>query len=282
MADVWTLVDLLKTTADYLQNKGVDNPRLDAERLLSHLLEMDRVHLYLNFDRPMEAAELDAYRALVKRRAAREPLQYILGETEFWSLPMTVNPSVLIPRADTEVLVEEAIARLSDTASLLDAGAGSGAIGIALAHEKPGIDVTALDLSPAALKVVQCNAQRNDVAERVSLLEGDLCRLPAQRWDMIVSNPPYVPEDTYPTLMPEVRDFEPSLAVTIAGDGLACYRALATQAETALNPGGWLLVEVGVDQAKAVLQLFEQAGLTECFSRADYGGIERVVGGRRP
>ncbi len=279
---VWTVLELLKTTAEYLDGKGVDNGRLDAERLLAQVLELDRVGLYMQFDRPMQDEELTAYRALVKRRASREPLQYIQGETEFWSLPMLVTPAVLIPRSDTEILVEEALKRLPENPRILDVGAGSGAIGIALAHEKSDAEVTALDLSAEALEVVARNADLNGVRDRLKTIQGDLAQLPEGPWDMVVSNPPYIPLADYETLMPEVRDYEPALALKAGEDGLGCYRALADQVQRILAPGGWILLEVGIGQATDVADFLRKAGLTDVSVRADYGGVDRVVCGRRP
>ena len=242
MTERWTVLKLLQWTADYFRDKGIESPRLDAELLLSATLEMDRVALYVNFERPLIADELARYRKKVRRRADREPLQYILGETEFWSLPFSVNPAVLIPRADTEVLVEEALKGIDGCSSVLDVGTGSGAIAVALAHEKPEIKVTALDCSEDALEVARGNARRNGVVERVVCLAGDLNSLPPGPFDMIVSNPPYIPSRDWEQLMPEVRDHEPRLALDGGDDGLEAYRRIAVQALKILSPGGWLLL----------------------------------------
>jgi release factor glutamine methyltransferase len=276
----WTVLKLLQWTAEYFRDKGIESPRLDAELLLSATLELDRVALYVNFERPLIADELARYREKVRRRADREPLQYILGETEFWSLPFSVNPAVLIPRADTEVLVEEALKRIDGCSSVLDVGTGSGAIAVALAHEKPEIKVTALDCSQDALEVARGNARRNGVVERVACLAGDLNSLPPGPFDMIVSNPPYIPSRDWEQLMPEVRDHEPRLALDGGDDGLEAYRRIAVQALKILSPGGWLLVEVGIGQAAVVSALFKAAGLTEVVQRDDYAGIPRVVMGQ--
>ena len=280
MTERWTVLKLLQWTADYFRDKGIESPRLDAELLLSATLELDRVALYVNFERPLIADELARYREKVRRRADREPLQYILGETEFWSLPFSVNPAVLIPRADTEVLVEEALKEIDGCSSVLDVGTGSGAIAVALAHEKPEIKVTALDCSEDALEVARGNARRNGVVERVACLAGDLNSLPPGPFDMIVSNPPYIPSRDWEQLMPEVRDHEPRLALDGGDDGLEAYRRIAVQALKILSPGGWLLVEVGIGQAAVVSALFKAAGLTEVVQRDDYAGIPRVVMGQ--
>lgn len=280
MAETWTVLKILKWTTEYFAEKGIESARLEAELLLTATLVMDRVGLYVNFERPLDAKELSDYREKVRRRANREPVQYILGETEFWSLPIKVSPAVLIPRADTEVLVEEAVKKCASPAHILDVGTGSGAIAIALAHEFSECRVTALDCSKDALAIASDNAVSNNVAERVTCLEGDLRDLPKGPFDMMVSNPPYIPTRDWETLMPEVRDHEPRLALDGGGDGLEAYRQLAVQAGQILTAGGWLLVEVGVNQAKDVSALFRAAGLVEVAQRDDYAGIPRVVMGK--
>ena len=280
MAERWTVLKILQWTADYFSGKEIDSARLEAELLLAATLDLDRVGLYVNFERPLNSDELAAFRERVKRRAQREPVQYILGETEFWSLMFNVNPAVLVPRADTEVLVEEALARIEGPVRVLDVGTGSGAIAIALAHEKPEIEVTALDCSESALEVARDNARRNGVAERVTCLVGDLASLPPGPFAMVVSNPPYIPSRDWQKLMPEVRDHEPRLALDGGDDGLEAYRQLVIQARQVLTPGGWLLVEVGINQAPDVSALFKAAGLIEIGQRNDYSGIPRVVMGR--
>ncbi len=279
MSDVWTLLKLLRWITEFFSEKGIDNPRLDAELLLAHVLQFDRVGLYLNFERPLIASELDEIRPLVKRRGQREPLQYLLGSCEFWSLPFEVTPAVLIPRADTEILVEEALAHAGEQGHLLDVGTGSGAIVISLATELPGWQLSGLDISSAALEVAGRNAVANGVAERLQFLHADLAELPCQQYDLIVSNPPYIAQAEWDALMPEVRCFEPRQALVAAADGLACYQQLSSQAASHLNPGGWLLVEIGYQQAAAVQQLFVTAGLQDVFVRNDYAGQPRVVGG---
>jgi release factor glutamine methyltransferase len=280
LSERWTVLKILQWTADYFAEKGIGSARLEAELLLAATLDLDRVGLYVNFERPLNARELAGYREKVSRRSSREPVQYILGETEFWSLPFKVNPAVLIPRADTEVLVEEALKRIKAPARVLDVGTGSGAIAVALAHEMPEIEVTALDCSEAALETARANAATNNVSARVSFVPGDLRDLPAGPFEVIVSNPPYIPTRDWEDLMPEVREHEPRLALDGGADGLEAYRQLAVQAGSVLAPEGWLLVEVGINQAKDVAALFKAAGLTDVGTRNDYAGIPRVVMGR--
>jgi release factor glutamine methyltransferase len=282
LKETWTVLKVLQWTAGYLKDRGIDNGRLDAELLLAEVLQLDRVGLYLNYDRPLQADELVAYRGLVGRRSRREPLQYILGRAEFWSLTFAVGPSVLIPRPDTEVLVEEALRRVKADGTILDVGTGSGAIAVALAHELPAARLIGIDISASALQVAAENARHQGVAERVELRQVDLACLPPGPFDLIVANPPYIPTQDLAGLMPEVRDYEPSSALAGGTDGLDCYRLLAGQAIDRLLPGGWLLVEVGIGQAAAVREFFIAAGLREGFCHNDLSGIPRVVGGRSP
>ncbi|MDT8440228.1 MAG: peptide chain release factor N(5)-glutamine methyltransferase [Desulfuromonadales bacterium] len=276
----WTVLRILKWTADYFGRSGIDSPRLDAELLLAAALDLDRVGLYLNYDRPLQESELDRYRAAVRRRIRQEPVAYILGRTEFWSLDLKVGPDVLIPRADTEVLVEEILAVTSRPhMRLLDIGTGSGAIALAVAHERPDWRVTAIDLSPAALAIARGNADNLGLAGQITFAVADLAALPAGPFDLLVSNPPYIPTGDWQTLMPDVRDHEPRLALDGGADGLTAYRLLAGQAPQLLAPGGWLLVEVGQGQAAAVAELFAAAGLDRVGVRDDYAGIARVVKG---
>lgn len=280
MSETWTLLRILRWTTDYFTDKGIDNPRLDAELLLAHILKLDRVGLYLNYDRPLNAEELDTVRPLVKKRGQREPLQYLLGKTEFWSLEFNVSPAVLIPRGDTEILVEEALARADDSGKLLDVGTGSGAVVISLASELPDWQLTGLDLSAEALAQAQENVAKHEVGNRVELVQGNLAELPPYQYDLIVSNPPYIAETEWDELMPEVRCFEPQMALLAENDGLACYQHLTRQAASNLNRNGWLLVEIGYKQADAVKELFSAVGLSSVFVRDDYAGQPRVVGGQ--
>ncbi|MDZ4184730.1 MAG: peptide chain release factor N(5)-glutamine methyltransferase [Desulfuromonadales bacterium] len=283
MREAWTVLDLLKWTANYFAGKGIESGRLDAELLLAEILQLNRIGLYLNFDRPVNSDELTAFRALIERRARREPLAYILGRCEFWSLTFKVTPDVLIPRGDTETLVEAALKVLPQGGALLDIGVGSGAIALAIAHERPDAQVEGIDLSPAALAIAIENAQRLGLADKVVLRHGDLFALDSSRqYDVIVSNPPYIAIGEQATLMPEVRDFEPALALFAGADGLNCYRALIPAARGALKSSGTLLVEVGAGQAAAVAELFAVAGYTEIVTSRDLAGIERVVVGQKP
>ncbi len=281
MAETWTVLRILEWTSDYFRQQGIESSRLDAELLLAETLDLDRVGLYLHYDRPLDRNELTAYRALVKRRAGREPVAYILGRVEFWSLPFRVTPDVLIPRPDTEVLIEEALQHIEGECRILDIGLGSGAIAIALAHEKKDAAVAGIDISPQAVAIAGENARRNGVADRVDFSLGNLEDFSGGPYDLIVSNPPYIPHADLQNLMPDVRDYEPAAALDGGTDGFEAYRAILGQAPGELAKGGRLLVEVGLGQADAVRQLFAAAGLADIRIRNDYGGIPRVVSGMK-
>jgi len=276
----WDVLKILNWTKGYLAEKGVENPRLEAEWLLCEALSLDRVGLYLNFDKPLSDAELASYRSMVTRRAKREPLQYILGSQEFMGLDFQVTPAVLIPRHDTEVLVTEAVNRGQSARSILDIGAGSGCVAVAIAKALPAAEVCAVDISAEALAVARANAERHEAS--VQFFQGSLLEpFAGRRFDMIVSNPPYIPKAELETLQPEVRAFEPQNALDGGVDGLDFYRTIVAGAPDHLNPGGWLLFEVGAGQAPDVLGLLKDAGFTEgCFTAQDPAEIERVAGGR--
>ena len=279
--DNWTTLKILAWTKGYLAAKGVENARLEAEWMLCAATGLDRVGLYLNFDKPLNSVELATYRSMVARRARREPLQHILGTQEFCGLEFQVTPEVLIPRHDTETLVTEALARVPGARSVLDIGVGSGCIAVVLAQQLSGAAVTAIDISAVALELARRNADHNGVD--IEFLHGSLLTPVAGRcFDLIVSNPPYIPSADIEQLEPEVRDNDPRCALDGGVDGLDIYRALIPAAVRCLNPGGWLLVEVGVGQAGAVAELFRAvAEYGEVITARDPGDIERVVGARR-
>ncbi|HEY6007164.1 MAG TPA: peptide chain release factor N(5)-glutamine methyltransferase [Geobacteraceae bacterium] len=279
--EIWTIRRVLEWTKGYLAEKGVENARLEAEWLLAAATGHDRVGLYVNFDQPLTEAELAVCRGAVVRRARREPLQYILGSQEFCGLEFAVTPAVLIPRHDTEVLVEEARKRAAATARVLDIGVGSGCIAVALAKTLPQAEVWGVEQSTAALEVAEGNAARHGV--RLTLFEGSLFEpFGEARFDLILSNPPYIPTADLETLQPEVRDYEPRAALDGGMDGLDYYRRIVPAAPEHLETGGWLIVEVGLGQAEAVRGMLATAGFTDTFTSRDPGGIERVVGGRLP
>lgn len=276
----WTIRGLLAWIAQDFGALGIPSARLDAELLVGAALGLLRVKLYLDLDRPLLPEELARVRALVVRRRKREPVAYIVGEREFYRRSYEVTPAVLIPRPDTETLIERALELLpaGSTARVLDLCTGSGAIAITLAAERSELHLTATDLSAAALEVARRNAERHGVGARCEFLQGDLFAplAAAAHFEVIVANPPYIPEPEIETLQPEVRH-EPRLALASGEDGLSHLERLCSSARTFLAPGGALLFEVGRGQAKQVRSWLEAAGLREVTARKDLGGIERVV-----
>lgn len=276
--EIWTPLKVLTWTASFLTEKGVENARREAEWLLCAATGLDRMGLYLNFDRPLRDDELATYRAMVSRRARREPLQHILGSQEFDGLELVVTPAVLIPRHDTELLVETATRQHPRATTVLDIGTGSGCIAIALAKRLPQAAITAIDLSPDALAVARHNAEQHHAG--IEFLLGSFFKpVAGRRFDLIVSNPPYIPTADLAALQPEVRDFDPALALDGGPDGLDAYRQLLSDAPQHLNPGGWMLVEVGAGQDIDVASLFAARGFDAILSEPDQAGIQRVVGG---
>jgi release factor glutamine methyltransferase len=274
-----TLGEVLRRSTEYLERKGVDSPRPDAERLLAHALGLERIQLYTEFDRPLTEAELAPARALVERRGAREPLAYILGEWGFRHLLLKTDARALVPRPETEVLVERALALLEGVAEprVVDVGTGTGAIALALAQELPGARVTALDVSPDALALARENAERTGLD--VELRQADAREgLPGGPYDLVASNPPYVEADELPELQPEVRDFEPRIAVV--GEGLP--EAVATAARDALRPGGAFVMEIHAAHGPRVAASLQQLGFGDVVLTPDLAGRDRVVEGRLP
>lgn len=276
---VWTIGRLLKETKDYFQYKGLDTPRLDAEVLLAHVLGVDRLYLYVHFDQPLERQELARYREAVRRRARREPVAYITGEKEFMGLAFQVTPAVLIPRPETELVVETAVTLLASHPGPLvaDLGTGSGAIAVAVLKKLPAARAVAVDASPAALAVAQANARRHGVAQRLEFVAGDfLSPLAGRRFDALLTNPPYIASADMARLPPEVR-WEPAAALAGGQDGLDFYCRLAAEGTAYLTSGGYVVCEVGQGQAPAVVRLLRAAGLAVVDVRRDLAGIERVV-----
>jgi len=274
----------MQWSGTYLQEKGVERGRLDAEHLLAHVLGVKRLQLYLQHDRPLDREELDHFRPLLRRRAEREPLQYILGHAAFRELELAVDRRVLIPRPETEVLVDEVLAWAAglgeDALTAVDLGTGSGAIALALAHEGPFRQVVATDASPDALAVAQENARATGLADTVHFREGSLFQPLAagEAFDVIVSNPPYVAEAEAGMLEPEVAEWEPSQALFGGPDGMAVIRALVAGAGAHLVAGGLLALEIGAGQAGLVVAEVEGTGEYEDVRvRRDLAGRERVV-----
>jgi len=283
----WTVLSLLTWAAEYLTDKGFDEARLTADLLLAHVLGLHRMDLYLQYDRPLIEHELAAFKAAFKRRLEHEPLQYITGEAGFMGYVLEVTPAVLIPRPETEALVEvccETLGRMGLAApSVLDVGTGSGNVAIAIASRLPQAVVRAFDVSGEALELARRNVARH-VPGRVSLEHGDLFG-DVRAWrgfDLVVSNPPYVSQAEFPGLQPEIREFEPRLAVTDEGDGLRFVQRLCEVAASLLRPGGVLCVEIASDQGARAMEIAGTCGLEHAEVLPDLGRLPRILRAQAP
>jgi release factor glutamine methyltransferase len=289
--DNWTVLAALRWTTGFFESRGALSPRVDSELLLADILGIERIHLYVQYDRPLSAEEREKFRGVVSRRGRGEPVQYILCEQEFWSLPFKVTQDVLIPRPETEILVDHAlkIARdmgRPDGLTVADVGTGSGAIAIAVASELAGVRVVAGDISHEALAVAQHNAQLNDQSGRIQFVGGDGL-LPLVRanegapFDLVLSNPPYITDGEFPDVMREVREWEPRQALTAGAEGLDVIVPLVRAAAGgALKPGGAILLEIGSrNQADRVAEFLETSKFEGVRIQDDYAGKARVVVG---
>ena len=313
---IWTIGRILKWTEQYFKDKGIESPRLDAEVLLAHVLEKQRIYLYVHFDEPLQPAELAAYREMVKQRVLRVPVAQILGEKEFMGLTFKVTADTLVPRPDTEILVQAAVERLkamkgeksatgvladesaaeepaegqpvggadaeqevAEPLHIADIGTGSGAICLSVLRYLAGTVADTVDISPAARAVAEENAASLGLADRVTFHTGDLLQpLVGMTFAAILSNPPYIPEADIATLAPEVRLKEPHTALSGGQDGLDFYRRLAKEAPAMLVPGGFMAFEVGIHQAEPVAALAKANPLiARTEILPDYAGIDRVV-----
>lgn len=285
--DTWTVARVLAFAASDFQKRGIESPRLEADLLLAEILGVDRIRLIIESSRPLSEDELSRYKALIVRRRADEPTAYILGRREFFGAQFRVTSDVLIPRADTEILVEVALERTSHRAlsgRALDLCTGSGCVGLSFARTRRTWEMTLTDISEAALAVARHNALELGLVWGVRFLPSDLVSglRKDERFELITANPPYIPSAEIPTLEPMVRDYEPKLALDGGTDGLDFYAPLLRGALLHLVPGGVLAVEVGAGQAEAVAHLFERSGFSDIGRSKDFGGHERVVSGRAP
>ena len=280
MSKKQTIGVLVQLTKQYFQERGIENPRLDAEVLLCHVMNLERIDLYVRFDQPLEEQELSSYRDLVRRRSSGEPIAYLLGEKEFMGHTFKVSPAVLIPRPDTEILVEAAVNRLAEYPEprFLDIGVGSGAILLSVLKAIPYAKGIGVDLSPDALLIAKENATTLGVNHRAGFLLGDtLAPIDDRKVQGILSNPPYIPTGDMRTLQKEVK-LEPKLALDGGLDGLNIYRKLLLDGKNYLLPGGFLMMEMGIHQAEPITKIALEMGWIELEPpRKDYGGIERVV-----
>ena len=277
-------INLLSKSIQYLKKYNVENARLDAEYIFAYVLGVKRISLMLNFDEEISEENKNLIRQYIVRRGKyREPLQYIVKEWEFYGYPIKVDGRVLIPRQDTEILVEQCIFLMKEKENpkILDIGTGSGAISIALAKELPESEVLGLDVSDDALKMAVINRELNNVSNLKFLKSNVFQHVREKNYDLIVSNPPYIPVEEYNELMPEVKEYEPRMALTDGGDGYYFYKKISEESVNYLKNGGYLAFEVGYNQGETVSQLMEKNGFQIIGRVADYGGIERVIIGRK-
>jgi release factor glutamine methyltransferase len=279
-----TVLEAINRSTEFLEKKNIESPRTNAEHLLAHVLKCKRLDLYLAFDRPLKENETDIYRELIVRRGKTEPLQYIVGTVEFYGLEFKVNPSVLIPRPETELLIEKILESVNkeDSLKILDIGTGSGNIAVSLAKNLSNSTLTAIDISEDAIEVAEENSELNNINGQISFYKIDFVNeqgFNESNFDLIVSNPPYVSINDYSELSPELKDHEPKIALTDNKDGLNFYSEISKKARTLLNKNGKLFFEVGMGQAEEVKTILIQNSFSDIEIFKDYSNIERVVKG---
>jgi release factor glutamine methyltransferase len=284
----WTILSLIRWSEEYLAEKGIDSPRLNAELLLASVLGYKRIDLYTRFDKPLLREELDRYKALFVRRIKKEPLQYILGYADFYGRRFWVRPGVLIPRPETEHIIEATIELLKEkdiqSPRILDIGTGSGCIAVTLAAEIEGASITAVDVSDSALICAGENAAQHAMEDKIAFKKVNILdpysAIPdSGLYDFIVTNPPYIPLREWEKLPDEIKVHEPKYALTDEKDGLTFLRRLAELAPATLKPGGWLICEIGFGQFDEVRELFDRSGVREIKHWHDLAGIKRIIGG---
>ncbi len=279
---VWTIKEILLWTHNYFSSKKIDSPRLTAELLLSKVLNIDRISLYTNFDKPLSKDELSNFKQLIKRRISGEPTAYILGEKEFWSLKFKVNKHTLIPRPETEILVEkvvEYVNSINTPVSILEIGTGSGNIAVSLAKELQNSTIFSIDISLEALKIAKFNSKKHNVSERVFFINSNITDSlkNIKYFDIIVSNPPYIKSNSIDKLQVEIKDFEPLSALNGGSDGLKFYIEILKKAKSFLKENGKIFFEVGDrPQGKEVVNIAEKLGFFEAVLFNDYSNLTRV------
>ncbi len=279
-----TILEIINLSTDFLNNKGVESPRINVELLLAYVLNCKRLDLYLKFDQPLKEEELAIYRELLKRRGRREPLQYIVGDVEFYGLEFKVNPSVLIPRPETEILVETVIenSNKDEELKILDIGTGSGNIAVSISKHLVNSKVWGIDSSNEAINVAKENSKINLVDERTIYFQKDILNrfeIEESDFDIIVSNPPYISKNDYNDLLPELKNYEPVSALTDEKNGLTFYKEISIKANKLLKSGGKIFFEVGQGQHTEVKNILERNNFINIKLKKDYSNIERVVYG---
>ncbi|MDI6767540.1 MAG: peptide chain release factor N(5)-glutamine methyltransferase [Bacteroidota bacterium] len=284
----WTILSLIDWSTNHLIEKGFDDARLNVELLLCSVLKCSRIDLYLKFDKILSSKELADFKSLFQRRLTHEPLQYILGETSFMGLRLNVDKRVFIPRPETEVLVERAI-RLSrictdssnNIRTILDIGTGSGNVAISIAHLLKDVHIDSIDISSDALAVAKLNIPKHSLENRIKLFQhdflGDKTGFNSRAYDLIISNPPYIPKEEFEKLQPEIKEYEPSIANTDSADGMTFYQAIAQKGKDLLRTNGWVIVEIAYNQSDVVRKIFQSNGYIDIQLFQDYSGNDRVV-----
>jgi len=282
MGIILTVLEVLNKSTEFLEKKGIESPRLNAELLLIEVLKCNRIDLYLRFDKLLNENDIVIYRDWISRRGKFEPLQYITGKVEFYGLPFEVTPDVLIPRPETEILVEEIIKHCKEknVKNILDIGTGSGNIPISLIKNIDGVKITSIDISNKALIVAEKNASMNGVESGIDFIVSDINDYkPEMKYDLIVSNPPYVGALEYPTLQNEIKNYEPGIAFTDSNDGLNFYRTIAEKSKSLLKNGGDIFLELGLGQAENVTEILTNNDFINIRCIKDLQQIDRVVTG---
>jgi len=279
------VLEAIQLSSDFLKRKSVESSRLNAEILLAEILGIKRLELYLKYDKPLTQSETDKYREFIVRRSKGEPLQYITGHTEFYGHDFLVNPTVLIPRNDTEILVEHAIDFIQKSEkkfTVLDIGTGSGNIAICISMHCPNVELYAIDISHGAIELAKKNAARNDLLGNICFIEGDIKNYDFldKKFDLIISNPPYISLNGFNELQREVHEYEPRIALTDESDGLKYFKVISKEAREILNNNGLLMFEVGYDQSESVKEILLENSFEEISVIKDYSKIDRVVQAR--
>ena len=277
-----TVLEAINLSTEFLEKKEIESPRINAELLLAHALNCKRLDLYLSYDRPLNEDEVKVYREFIRRRIKSEPLQYIIGKVEFYGIEFNVNPSVLIPRQETEILVETIINSVNKDGSLkiLDVGVGSGNISISLAKHLPYSKITATDISEQALETAKANAEMNNVLEKINFIKHDiLSHNLNDEFDIVVSNPPYISREEFPQLKDELKVYEPQNALTDFSDGLNYYRIISSKAKEFVKSKGKIFFEVGQGQVEDVKRILAENNFNEISIVKDYLKIDRVISG---
>ena len=276
----WRIIDVIKWGEDYFKTKAFENPKQEIEWLLCDLLGLKRIDLYVKFEDKINNFKLNKLKSWIKRRVKREPLQYITGETEFYGLKFKTTPQALIPRPETERLVDLTLLSIGNNSDLklLEIGAGSGCVSIAISNNNPMVNILSLDISKDALELAETNAKLNN-CKNITFLEMDFLNdIPKEKFDILISNPPYIPKNEIENIMTEVKNFEPRIALTDNGDGLTFYHRIAKKAKTLINPNGLILLEVGLgEHPQKVLSLFKKSGFDQLELIKDFNNNERIL-----